>query len=123
MRASFERAVAALAETIIRERCSGPEHGAAQQYQAVARFLLGTQAAMPDFLRLPLATLTLSFDLAALPAAGRRFHRLPHERRARHIRAWKSSRLGFRRDLIKFYETLAIFGWYSELYGSDYSHS
>jgi hypothetical protein len=118
---SFDRTVAALAEAIIRERCAGADPGAAHAGEAVARFLLATHARMPDHLRLPLTCLTLGFDAWALPTAGRPFHRLPPERRWRQIRAWKDSALGPRRDLIKFYETLTVFGWYSELYGQDYA--
>jgi hypothetical protein len=76
---------------------------------------------MPDFLRLPLATLTLLFGWSSIVRAGRPFHRLDPESRLRHLRVWKESRLGFRRDLVKFYETLAVFGQYSEVYGGDYS--
>jgi hypothetical protein len=118
---SFNRTVSALAESIIRERCGGTDTGAPQAREAVARFLLATHARMPDYLRLPLRCLTLGFDAWALPTAGRPFHRLPPERRWRQIRAWKESALGPRRDLIKFYETLTVFGWYSELYGQDYT--
>jgi hypothetical protein len=115
---SFDATVAALTASIIRERCGAAGDGSGQQH--VVRFLLDTHARMPDYLRLPFRGLTLAFDAAALPFAGRPFHRLPHERRWRQIRAWRTSTLGVRRDLVKFYETLAVFGWYSERYGRDY---
>ncbi len=83
-----------MAEAIIRERCASAEAGPAQAYESVARFLLNTHAAMPDYLRLPLKSLTLVFGLSALATAGRPFHRLSHERRARQVRAWKESALG-----------------------------
>jgi hypothetical protein len=122
MTSSFAATVSALAESIIRERCAGTYSGTANAHEPVARFLLETHARMPDYLRLPFMGLTLIFNLWALPSAGRTFHRLPHEERWRQIRAWKASSLGLRRDLIKFYETLAVFGWYAEIYGEDYTH-
>jgi hypothetical protein len=120
---SFDATVSALAESIIRERCAGTDADRSAAHLPVASFLLDTHARMPDYLRLPLQCLTLGFDAWALLSTGRPFHRLPHDRRWRQIRAWKESALGFRRDLIKFYETLAVFGWYSELYGEDYAHA
>ena len=120
---SFDATVSALAESIIRERCRGDGAAARGSPEPVARFVLATHARMPDYLRLPLRSLTLGFDAWPLLSAGRPFHRRPHEHRWRQIQAWKDSRLGFRRDLIKFYETLSIFGWYAELYGQDYVHA
>lgn len=119
---SFQATVSALAEAIIRERCPD-RHGSGPGASAsVARFLLATHARMPDYLRLPFKVLTLIFGIWSLPFAGATFHRLSHEARARQIRAWKGSALGVRRDLVKFYETLTIYGWYAELYGEDYRH-
>ena len=118
----FAATVTALAEAIVRERCAGAAQAGPGAQASVARFLLATHARMPDYLRLPFVVLTLAFDLWAVPIAGRPFHRLPHESRMRQIRAWQASRLGVRRDLIKFYETLAVFGWYAEVYGQDYRH-
>jgi hypothetical protein len=69
---------------------------------------------MPDYLRLPFRCLTLLFDAWALPLTGRPFHCASAAQRLRQVRAWRSSRLGFRRDFIKFYESLALFAWYSE---------
>jgi hypothetical protein len=118
---SFAATVSALAESIIQERCVSTDPVRSAAHLPVATFLLDTQARMPDHLRLPLRCLTLGFDAWALLSTGRPFHLLPHDCRWRQIRAWKGSALGVRRDLIKFYETLAVFGWYSELYGQDYA--
>jgi hypothetical protein len=125
---SFRLAVSALVKAIIRQRCcpggdvsenGHPEAGdAGEALQQVVRFVLKQHARMPDYLRLPLAVLTVVFDAWAIPRSGRFFHRLPQERCWQQILAWKRSRLGFRRDLIRFYESLAIFGWYAEVYES-----
>jgi hypothetical protein len=40
------------------------------------------------------------------------------ERQTR-IRNWERSRLEFRRALVTFYKSFAIYGLYSELYGSE----
>jgi hypothetical protein len=77
-------------------------------------FLLDQHRRMPDYLRLPFRCLTLLFDAWSLPLTGRPFHRASAAQRSRQLRAWKNSRLGFRRDFIKFYESLALFAWYSE---------
>lgn len=120
---SFEATVFALAETILLEQCAGTASGLTPGHTAAAVFLLKQQARMPDFMRLPLRLLTLLFGAWSLPFAGRPFHRLPLDRRRRQLRVWKTSTYGFRRDLIRFYEILAVFGWYAELYAHDYAHA
>lgn len=122
MRSLFEVTVAALAGAILHERASAAAPLPADE-RAVSRFLLDTHARMPHHLQAPLSILTLTFATWCSVLAGAAFHRQPVERRIRHIRAWRTSRLAPRRDLIKFYETLAIFGWYSERYGEDYRHA
>ena len=79
------------------------------------RFVLAQQARMPDYLRFPIRLATLGFDGYARVTTLRAFHRLPHERRVNQIRVWRLSRLGPFRDLIKFYESLSVYGWYAAL--------
>jgi hypothetical protein len=113
---SFESTVSALTYSIIRERCDGAEHSLAFPHNRVVRFVLDEHARMPDYLRLALVGLTLVFDAAAFPVAGCAFHQLPHTRRWRQILNWQGSVLGFRRDLMRFYQSLVIFGWYAEVH-------
>jgi hypothetical protein len=120
---SFEATVIALAETILFEQCAGAASGVTPGHSAAAAFLLKQYAQMPDFLRLPLKLLTLLFGVWSLPFAGRPFYRLPLDRRRRQLQVWKTSPHGFRRDLIRFYEILTVFGWYAERYGEDYTHA
>jgi hypothetical protein len=115
----FPDTVSALTYSIIRERCADPPADAGFPHNRVTRFVLEQHARMPDYLRLPLALLTLAFDAWAIPFTGSPFHRLPHERRWRQVLAWKRSSLGVRRDLIRFYESLVIFGWHAEVYHAD----
>jgi hypothetical protein len=114
---SFALTVRALTESIIREECGEATGDSPDLTDRVARFVGDQHARMPDYLRTPLAGLTLAFDAWAIPLAGRPFHRLPHERRRRQIDAWNRSALGFRRDLIRFYKSLVVFGWHAEVYG------
>jgi hypothetical protein len=110
--------VRALAETIVEQRFSGS--GAAAN---VGQFLLDVRNQMPDFLRFPFFMLTLVFEAWPLASTMRPFHRLPYERRVAQIEAWRHSRIEARRRLIEFYETLALFGLYSDLYQEDYEHA
>jgi hypothetical protein len=110
LRRSFEATVAALTDALIREHGStdpGPRG------EAVVRFVLAQHGRMPDHLRLPLLVLTCGFGWLALATAGAPFHRLPPERRRRRVQAWRTARLGVRRDLVRFWETLVVFGWTS----------
>jgi len=110
---SFEETVSALCYSIIRERCGPPGPEAEFPNNRVVRFVLEQHGRMPDFLRFGLRELTVLFDLCGLLRRGRPFHRWDHEQRLKQIAAWRSSSLGFRRDLIKFYESLVVFCWYS----------
>lgn len=125
----IEATVAALTETIIAEQCpvatdrGDDRRTAARALAAAGHFLAQQQAQMPGHLRLPLHALTLLFALWPVPVTGQSFSRLPLARRQRQLRAWRRSRLGFRRNLVKFYEVLAVFGYYAEIYGEDYRTS
>jgi hypothetical protein len=116
----FERTVSALVASLIAELARSGTPNDRSTEAAVTRFLLATYAAMPDYLRAPLRLLTLLFGVSGIATAGRGFHRLPQEARLRQIEAWRSSSVGFRRDLIKFFETLTVFGWFAEIHAGDY---
>ena len=111
---NFEAAVVALADTIVRQRCmrSNGEPPAAALRQIVD-YLLRAHAGMPDYLRAPVRIATLAFDSWALPTRGRPFHGLSADARSQQVLGWKASRIGPFRDLIRFYESLTIFAWYS----------
>src|SRR5262249_5115703 len=70
-------------------------------------------ARMPDYLRLPLQMAAQGFDASALLYAAQFFHSLPPEARARQISAWKGSSVGFKRDLMRYFESLALLAIYS----------
>jgi hypothetical protein len=110
-----EATVRAFAEAIIQQHSRD-----ARLEEPVAQFLLDVRMHMPDYLRIPFRILGLIFDAWAIPLTGRPFHRLSNRQRLIQIHAWRSSRIEARRRFIEFYESLAVFGLYSELYGNDY---
>ena len=116
---SFVPTVSALTYSIIRARCGDTSAMPDERHNRVARFVLAQHAGMPDYLRLPFALLTVAFDGAAVAVAGRPFHTLPHERRWRFVDRWKSLPLGTARDLMRFYESLVIFGWFTLEHDGD----
>ena len=108
----FASVVSAMTYSIVRERF--PEKSDVQN--RVTRFVVDQHGRMSSHFRVPLLILTLGFDFAAIFAHGARFHQLPHSSRWRYVAAWRSSRIGICRDLIRFYESLAVFGCYSMEY-------
>jgi hypothetical protein len=109
----FENTVAALCQTLVLElRCDQP--GAASPDTArTAEFVLAQCQRVPDFLRPPIRWLTVLFAIWVFVRRGKSFAALPQEIRCQEITAWRQSRLGFRRDFVRFYESLVVLGWYS----------
>jgi hypothetical protein len=112
---SFHRTIHGLVASIIQEQCPQGEADVSRSLNMVVHFLSEQYAHLPDYLRVPFKCLVLVFDAWALLCTGRPFHRLPHERRWRQIQAWKRSSCGLCRDLMKFFEMLTVFAWYSEI--------
>ncbi len=82
-------------------------------YNDLTRFILQQQTRLPDFLRLPMSAATLGFDFAAVFRSGRWFHPQSAAARAQRIGSWKHSKLGLKRDFIRYYESLATLALYS----------
>ena len=110
---SFQNTASALCYSIIQQRCSPSSSASAFTHNEVVRFVGQQHRSMPDFLQFPIMVLTLVFDLWGIVRRGSLFHRLPHTERWDQIESWQNSPLGFCRDLIRFYESLTVFGWYS----------
>jgi choline dehydrogenase-like flavoprotein len=106
-------AVSALAYSLAQAHAEPGPADLRAPYNDLARFIVCQQAKLPDYLRLPMRAATLGFDLAGLVVTGQRFHAQPPANRRRQVEAWKSSRLGFRRDLMRYYESLAMLALYS----------
>ncbi|BCA54090.1 hypothetical protein W02_12300 [Nitrospira sp. KM1] len=116
---SFEQVVAALAESIIHDRCDSSAEGMQSSRDTVTSFVLDQCRRMPDYLRFPFRCLTLVFGIWPVISRGRPFHLLTQEQRIHQVHTWKASAWGVRRDLVKFYEAFVIFAWYSERYADD----
>ena len=110
LRRRFEDTVSALTYSLILEH-GGPPYS--PEHNEVVRFVLAQHGRAPDHLRVPLLLFTCVFDLAAVAVSGRSFHRLAPGPRRRHLLAWRTTRLGVCRDLVRFYEALVVFGWTS----------
>lgn len=76
-------------------------------YNDLTQFLLEQQAKLPDYLVRPMGLATKAFDLTGCLRAGHRFHTQPAIVRAAQIASWKKSRQSARRDLMRYYESLA----------------
>ncbi len=113
MRRNFEATVSALCYSIVRDRCATTWNALDATPNAVVRLVLEQHARMPDYLRFPLLVLTLLFDWASLWRTRHRFHGLPPEQRLLHLHRWRTSRFSVCRDLIRFYESLAVLAWHS----------
>ena len=113
---NFKSTIYAIADSVIRERCTNGSEGPSPSLDKVVQFITDQHARMPDYLRFPFKCLVLVFDAWAIPFTGRSFHNLSHARRWQQIQVFNGSKLGFRRDMILFFETLTIFGWYSDVY-------
>jgi choline dehydrogenase-like flavoprotein len=85
-------------------------------YNDLASFILHQKNDLPDYLRLPMLGLSGLFEFLPAFASARPFHIRPPEQRAVLLQKWKSSRLGFQRDFVKYYESLATLGLWSRLH-------
>ena len=114
MEAYLNGTVSALAYTIVREECGlTTATGRERELNRVAEFMAAQRVRMPDLLGFAMMLMTVIFSLQTLLFFGAPFNRLRHEHRWEHILAWRNSRIGPRRDLIRFWESLAVLGWYS----------
>lgn len=109
----FESTVSAMAYSLVREECRIHTRGRETELNRVVAFTLGQRGRMPDWMGLAFVILTLGFCGQSLLFHGALFNRLDHEQRWEQILAWRNSRLGVRRNFIRFYESLAVLGWYS----------
>ncbi len=108
MHAWFRRVVTALTEALV-PAVARPV--SSTRVGQVVDFICRQQRRMPDYLRFPFLLISLAFDLwPFLGGRARPFHRLSLTDRRQQIHIWQSSRWGFRRDLVRFYQVLAVFG-------------
>ena len=116
---SFDKTITAMSESFVRELDAAIGLKTVPSSEFDSRFVLKQCSRMPSFLCLPFRCLVLLFDAWAMATSGRPFHRLPHHRRWRQIQAWKKSRIGFRKDLIRFVEGFTVFSRYCTIAKED----
>ena len=106
----FHDTVSALAFSLAQPHANTPEFQ--PPHNDLTRFILTQHAQMPDYLRAPMQLAALGFGGFGL-LKGKPFHAQPPELRAKQIAAWKNSGIGFQRDLIRYFESLATLALYS----------
>lgn len=109
----FHRAASAIIDSVLRERGLGAADGSTPTYRDVIDFVLSQHRRMPDYLRPALRLATLLAAYSTTLTEGRPFHGMSHADRRRQVERWRASRFTPFRDLLRFYEGLAVFGWYS----------
>ncbi len=109
----FESTVQAICYSVVVELCLQGRVDGSIECNRVAEFALGQVGRMPDFLRLAIVALTLLFSIQTVCTTGSTFLSLDHSRRWQHFLNWKHSRLGFRRDFVRFFESLTVLAWHS----------
>src|SRR5262245_33441867 len=78
-------------------------------YNDLARFMSTQHANLPDYLRHALHLATLGLDLSSLPNCKGLMHKQPAGIRADQIRKWKGTKWSAPQDLMRYYESLAVF--------------
>ena len=109
---AFRDIVSALVDSLVPQRAEVHQPELAPPYNDVTNFVLREHARMAGGLREAMMTATFGFDLQGL-LRGTRFSRQSPENRARQIESWRTSSFSVQRDLIRFYESLAILGLHS----------
>jgi hypothetical protein len=99
----------ALAGALLRQRYGDP-----LRPEAVA-FVLRQHGRMTDYLRLGITFVAFVFEWWG----GRRFTRAGPEARLARIEAWRRSRLSFRRDFLRFNESLLALARFSQASGQE----
>ncbi|MDB6020458.1 MAG: putative oxidoreductase [Pedosphaera sp.] len=109
----FHDTVSALAYSAAQVRADATRPDLQPPYNDLTQFVLAQHARMAGYLRTPLLTATLGFDLLGILGGSGRFHKLPPALRMLQIEAWKNSNIGFKRDLMRYFESLALLELYS----------
>lgn len=102
----FQTVATAICTAVLQQYDSPPE---SQVVALVAQFVLAQHRRMPDFLQLPIVVLTLGFNVWSVVKGGTSFERLSPVRQQQLLAQWRNSPLSACRDLVRFYESLALF--------------
>lgn len=105
--------ISALVHAIASEHDSSPAVPHGGPYGPLGEFVAGQVAHMTAPLRLPMRIATGGLAVLALVSTGSWLHRLAVERRRTLVDRWRSSRIGAIRDVIRFYDSLAVLSLFS----------
>lgn len=114
----FKNTVSALCYSLIDYRFPVSTTSLYFPHNSVVQFVLEQQKRMPDYLQFPLFILTLIFEFSGL-MRGSLFHYQSPSMRQLQILAWKNSPFQVCRDVIRFYESLVVLYWQSNLIHSS----
>lgn len=115
LRGRFEAVASAMCYSFIGAYFAEAAHQPGPVWNRTTGFVLRQHARMPDYMRAPLVALTLLFDLCCLVTTRRSFRSLGPAARWRKIENARRSSLGHFRDLVRFYESLAVMGFHAAL--------
>ena len=108
MKSLLDKIVIAICTTIVRDHqgLGALIDGRANKTQL---FLQWQIRQMPDYLHAPFFALAICFNLQVLLIYFKPFHLLSHKTRSSILIVWRNSRWGFRRDFVRFFDTLVIY--------------
>jgi hypothetical protein len=115
----FEKTASAIVYSLVSERF---EMGGRAKNNTV-RFVLRQHARMPGFLRIPLAMLTVLFDIACVVCCGSFFHNLPPQKRLGIIKRLRKAPIAALRDFVRFYESMVVVYCYWHFAERAHSHN
>ena len=111
----FQKTVSALVATILENRFGVLPQQKPELCGRVVGFVVAQCGRMPDYLRFPFVVLTCYFGLISIVLTGKPFHGGSLVQRSKQVLRWKTAALGPHKNLIKFYESFAIFKYYDLL--------
>jgi hypothetical protein len=103
----------ALVETLLSARCADDAGADPARARDAARFVLAERERMPRFLGPAMTCATLAFAGWALLRSGAHFAAQRVERRRALVESWRAIPFGPCADLVRFYESLAVYAWHS----------
>jgi hypothetical protein len=112
MTAYCSRAIIALTREIANSLDAGRSISEAS-YDDVAKFVLEQLNRMPWFFRLGVKLGTVVFGLSLFLSGGGFVGKWKKQRASAQVTAWKKSRFGMRRNLVKLYTSLIVLALYS----------
>jgi choline dehydrogenase-like flavoprotein len=100
--------ITALVHALASEPCEDGRLRSAPSYEEIAHFIHRQQHRMSSQLRVPLNLLTRGFDWTGFMREGRNFSQQSRDSKRRQLDGWRKSPIGFKRDFVRFYESLVL---------------